>query len=92
MENHENIFHRRAKALDRLFPGKARLRTLRPVSVKWHDIGTWIGLQGHGWNVRFLRQTHRREANLRQSCRNRGGTRIEKKSRHAPPNTSGPSK
>jgi hypothetical protein len=84
-EDHKNIFHRRAETFDRLFPGKARLRALHPVSVKRQHIGTRIGLQGHGWNVPFLCQPHRRDAKLRRSRRNQGGTRIKKKSNHAPP-------
>lgn len=70
VEDHENIFYRRAQAFDRLFSGQARLRLRRfcPVPVKWHDIASWIGLQGHHWLVRFLRQIARGEAKLRHAA------------------------
>ena len=57
LEDHENIFYRRAKVFDRLFPGKSRLVALRPVPVKWQHVRCRIGLQGHKLGVRLLRHS-----------------------------------
>jgi hypothetical protein len=57
LEDHENIFYRRAKVFDRLFPGKSRLVALRPIPVKWQHVRCRIGLQGHKLGVRLLRHS-----------------------------------
>jgi hypothetical protein len=86
LKDYENIFDRRTKMFDRLFPRKDRLVLLGQVPVKGQHIRCGIWLQSYEAGVRLLRPALRRETQLRKSGRCQHHERAEQKSSHLDPN------